>query len=70
MLLGTFVSCFVVFMDLRAPFNGSYEISACVDQLHTIRLQLKAAVQLEEMLLEESKLEDNKMTPWTTWWRN
>lgn len=43
MLLGTFVACFAVFIDLRAPFAGSYQISASVDQLQTIKLTLQAS---------------------------
>ena len=47
MLVGTFVACFVVFMDLLSPFAGNYQISASVDQLHTIRNTLKASVQYD-----------------------
>lgn len=43
MLVGTFVACFAVVMDLRTPFSGSYQISASVDQLLTIKLTLQAS---------------------------
>lgn len=43
MLVGTFVACFAVFRDLRSPFSGSYQISASVDQLHTIKMTLQAS---------------------------
>lgn len=43
MLVGTFVACFAVVLDLRTPFAGSYQISASVDQLHTIKLTLQAS---------------------------
>ena len=43
MLVGTFVACFAVVLDLRTPFTGSYQISASVDQLHTIKLTLQAS---------------------------
>lgn len=43
MLVGTFVACFAVFRDLRNPFSGSYQISASVDQLHTIKMTLQAS---------------------------
>ena len=54
-LVGTFVSCFVVLADLGAPFSGSYQISASVDQLHTIRQQLQAAVQMNDMMRQEKE---------------
>ena len=43
MLVGTFVACFAVVLDLRTPFAGSYQIYASVDQLHTIKLTLQAS---------------------------
>jgi Protein of unknown function (DUF4239) len=43
MLVGTFVACFAVVLDLRTPFTGTYQISASVDQLHTIKLTLQAS---------------------------
>jgi Protein of unknown function (DUF4239) len=43
MLVGTFVACFAVFIDLCTPFSGSYQISASVDQLHMIKLTLQAS---------------------------
>ena len=46
MLVGTFVTCFQVFNDLRSPFSGSYQISASVGQLHTIKLTLQASKQI------------------------
>jgi hypothetical protein len=46
MLVGTFVSCFAVFADLRAPFCGIYQASDAVDQLHTIKLTLQASRQV------------------------
>lgn len=46
MLVGTFVTCFTVVSDLRAPFSGSYQISASVGQLHTIKLTLQASKQI------------------------
>jgi Protein of unknown function (DUF4239) len=46
MLVGTFVACFAVVIDLRTPFTGSYQISASVDQLHIIKLTLQASCLL------------------------
>lgn len=43
-LIGTFTACFTVFFDLRTPFSGSYQISASVDQLHSIRRSLAVNV--------------------------
>ena len=48
MMVGTFVACFSVFLDLRSPFSGSYQISASVDQLHTIRLTLQASREISD----------------------
>jgi len=48
MLTATFVACFAVFLDLRSPFAGSYEILASVDQLYIIRLTLQASAQLDQ----------------------
>jgi Protein of unknown function (DUF4239) len=57
MLVGTFVACFAVFIDLRAPFSGSYQISASVDQLHTIKLTLQASrlMSAQQRIQEESR---------------
>jgi hypothetical protein len=43
-LVGTFVSCFTVFYDLGSPFAGQYKITASIEQLHAIKMALKAAV--------------------------
>jgi Protein of unknown function (DUF4239) len=63
MLCGTFVACFAVFVELRAPFSGSYQISASVDQLHTIKLTLQASRMITEQnkrTEERKKLEHKK----------
>lgn len=57
MLVGTFVACFAVVVDLRAPFSGSYQISASVDQLHTIKLTLQASRLL---LAQKKQQEENR----------
>jgi hypothetical protein len=43
-LIGTFTSCFTVFYDLGSPFAGQYKITASIDQLHNIKVALKAAM--------------------------
>jgi Protein of unknown function (DUF4239) len=59
MLIGTFVTCFQVFKDLRSPFSGSYQISASVGQLHTIKLTLQASKQLSMRQLEQELKEQS-----------
>jgi len=54
MLSGTFVACFAVFADLRAPFSGSYQVSDSVDQLHTIKWTLQASRIMSEKKKEEA----------------
>ena len=54
MLMGTFVACFAVFADLRAPFSGSYQVSDSVDQLHTIKWTLQASRVLAQRRKEEA----------------
>lgn len=56
MLVATFVACFTVFYDLLNPFYGGYQVSASVDQLYTIRLALKAEMEL--CLLDRDDTED------------
>lgn len=53
LLVGTFVACFTVFYDLRSPFGGSYQISASVDQLYTIRAALKESVS-SSLLMQQN----------------
>jgi Protein of unknown function (DUF4239) len=61
MLVGTFVACFTVFFDLLSPFSGSYQISASVGQLHTIKLTLQASKQLSmNRLLREKEQQQNE----------
>lgn len=61
MLVGTFVACFTVFFDLLSPFSGSYQISASVGQLHTIKLTLQASKQLSFNRIRRAKEEqENK----------
>jgi Protein of unknown function (DUF4239) len=59
MLIGTFVTCFQVFNDLRSPFSGSYQISASVGQLHTIKLTLQASKQLMMRRQEQEQKEQS-----------
>jgi len=59
MLVGTFVACFTVFYDLRSPFSGSYQISASVDQLYTVRLALQASAKQATVSSDEAKQEVN-----------
>jgi K+-sensing histidine kinase KdpD len=60
MLVGTFVACFAVVMDLRTPFSGSYQISASVDQLLTIKLTLQASSVLAAQKKQQQELADSK----------
>lgn len=57
MLVGTFVACFAVFIDLRAPFSGSYQVSSSVDQLHMIKRTLQAS---RLMSAQKKQQEDNR----------
>ena len=66
MLTGTFVACFAVFVDLRAPFSGSYQVSDSVDQLHTIKWTLQASRVMAQRKKEEAtntKFEFTATTP-------
>lgn len=66
MLSGTFVACFAVFLDLRAPFSGSYQVSDSVDQLHTIKWTLQASRVMSEKKREQAqskKFEFSAATP-------
>jgi Protein of unknown function (DUF4239) len=56
MLVGTFVACFAVVVDLRTPFSGSYQISASVDQLLTIKLTLQASSVLAAQKKQQQDL--------------
>lgn len=60
MLVGTFTACFTVFIDLLSPFSGSYQISASVGQLHTIKLTLQASKQLSVNRLMREREQMNK----------
>lgn len=60
MLVGTFVACFAVVVDLRTPFSGSYQISASVDQLLTIKLTLQASSVLAAQKKQQQELASNK----------
>lgn len=68
MLVGTFVACFTVFYDLRYPFSGSYQISASVDQLYTVRMALQAPVTSFLELESETKGSDSAVTTATDSW--
>jgi Protein of unknown function (DUF4239) len=61
MLVGTFVACFAVVLDLRTPVTGSYQISASVDQLHTIKLTLQASSLMAAQKKQEH--DANKTNP-------
>lgn len=62
MLVGTFVACFAVVMDLRTPFSGSYQISASVDQLLTIKLTLQASSVLAAQKKKQQELAKEELT--------